>query len=457
MKKILNYIGIDPAITYTLAGRVWSLLSGVVTLLLVVHYLSPDEQGYYYTFASLIAMQILFELGMSVVVMQFASHEMANLLWSEARTIEGDANAKSRLRSLVLLVTKWYGVIAILIIVVILPVGWVFFTLNNHHSTVNWQGVWIWLVIAVAINIFFMPFLALLEGCGRVTEIARLRFIQSVIGSLSAWLVLMAGEGLLALPAMNTGLALTVLIWLWQTKRNFFKGLLAQSIPGVVMKWKTEIWPFQWKIALSWLSGYFIFQLFTPVLFVYKGAVEAGQMGMSIAIANALLSIPMAWMNTKIPKFGTLIAKRDYISLDHMFVVTLTQSFGVMVAIGGGLSAINYFLHVENIYVANRILSPLPFTLLIIATMLNYVAYAQAAYLRAHKEEPFMIISLIGAILIGVLTITLGKKFGATGIMSVYFAVTSIIGFGWGSMIFFSKRREWQRRSCGLDVQRGEA
>lgn len=439
-------MGIDRAIAYTLASRGWGLLSGVVTLFLVVRYLAPDEQGYYFTFASLLAMQIFFELGMSYVVMQFASHEMANLTWSEDGTIEGDVKAKSRMGSLILLVTKWYGAIAILIVVVILPIGWLFFSTNHSQSIVNWQGAWIWLVFAAAINIFCMPFLALLEGCGRVTEVAMLRLKQSLIGSLLAWAVLMCGGGVLALPAMNTGLAMTVLIWLWRTKRSFFSGLLAQRIPGVVMKWKTEIWPFQWKIALSWLSGYFIFQLFTPVLFAYRGAVEAGQMGMSISIANALLSIPMAWMNTKAPKFGSLIAKNDYIGLDHIFALTLSRSLAVMLAIGGGLCTINYLLHLDGrFYFANRILDPLPFTLLISATILNYVAFAQAAYLRAHKEEPFMVISLISAALIGIFTVVLGREFGATGIMSAYFAVCTIIGFGWGSTIFFAKRREWQQ------------
>ena len=139
------------------------MISGLVTLLLVVRFLSPDEQGYYYTFASLLAMQVLFELGMSFVVMQFASHEMAQLTWVHEGIVEGDKLAKGRLRSLLVLVTKWYGVIAVLIVVVILPAGWIFFSVTYPQSKVNWQIAWIWLVLAAAINICFMPLLALLE------------------------------------------------------------------------------------------------------------------------------------------------------------------------------------------------------------------------------------------------------------------------------------------------------
>lgn len=449
MRKVLAYMGVDRAVMYTLAGRGWGLFSGVVTLLLVVQFLTPDEQGYYYTFASLLAMQILFELGMSYVVMQFASHEMGQLSWLDNGTIGGDAQAKSRLRSLLVLVIKWYAAIAALVVVVILPVGWWFFSVNHPQTAVDWQIAWVWLVLASATSIFFLPILALLEGCGRIAEVARLRMFQNIIGSLAAWALLMGGGGLLAIPAMSTCLAITVLVWLWRSKRTFLENLFAHTADaGTGIKWKLEIWPMQWKIALSWLSGYFIFQLFTPVLFAYRGAAEAGQIGLSIAIANALMSIAMAWMGTKAPRFGTLIAMKDYVNLDHLFKMTLSRSLLVMVVLGVVLCVADYLVHAENIRYASRLLDPLPFTFLILATTLNYVTYAQSAYLRAHKQEPFLLISLVSAGLIAMLTFWLGKDYGAMGIMSGYLGVCATVGFGWGSLIFFSKRQEWQQRSA---------
>jgi hypothetical protein len=384
--------------------------------------------------------------------MQFASHEMAHLTWVDESTIDGDPQAKKRLRSLMVLVTRWYGVIAALIIVVILPIGWMFFSFNHAQSGVNWQVAWVWLVLAAAANVFLLPFLALLEGCGRIMEIARLRLYQNFIGGLAAWAVLLSGGGLLAMPAMSTGLILTIFIWLWNTKRTFFKNLLAyESDASSDINWKTEIWPLQWKIALSWLSGYFIFQLFTPVLFAYRGAIEAGQMGMSFSIANTLMSIAMAWMNTRAPKFGTLVAKKDYCNLDKIFGITLSRSLSVMVVLAAALCIANYLAHAVNIQFVNRILDPLPFALLMLATTLNYVTYAQSTYLRAHKVEPFLLISLISAGLIAVLTLMLVEEYGVLGIISGYLAVCAIVGFGWGSVIFFAKQREW-KASCRYEV-----
>ncbi|MGV3581306.1 MAG: lipopolysaccharide biosynthesis protein [Methylophilus sp.] len=447
MKKLFVYMGVDRAVAYTLMGRGWGLLSGVLTLLLVARFLTPDEQGYYYTFASLLAMQIFFELGMSVVVTQFVSHEMAHLSWLNNNTVEGDVNAKDRLHSLLLLVVKWYGVIAALIVLVILPIGWIFFSVTQSQSQVNWQVAWSWLVIVSAVNIFLVPMQAVMEGCGRITEIAKLRMFQNLFSSLCAWVVLILGGGLLAMPVMSTCSAFSVVLWLWTTKRAFFSDFMSRKMTGVSIKWKKEIWPFQWRIAVSWLSGYFIFQLFTPVLFAYKGAEEAGRMGMSISLANALTSIALAWMSTKSPGFGTLIANKDYVSLDKVFILTLSRSLIVIAVISVLLSMLNYFMHIERILLASRLLDPLPFTLLMITTVINYITYAQSTYLRAHKQEPFLLISVISALLIGVLTFCVVREYGSVGIMSSFLAVSITIGLGWGSLIFSSKRRSWQKHS----------
>ena len=63
----------------------------------------------------------------------------------------------------------------------------------------------------------------------------------------------------------------------------------------------------QWRIALSWVSGYFIFSLFTPIIFHYYGPVTAGQFGMTWSVIGMVAAIAGPWLYTKAPKFGMLI------------------------------------------------------------------------------------------------------------------------------------------------------
>lgn len=57
--------------------------------MLIARFLSPAE-GYYYTYASLIALQMVFELGFSQVIMQLTSHERTHLSIEPDGTVTGD-------------------------------------------------------------------------------------------------------------------------------------------------------------------------------------------------------------------------------------------------------------------------------------------------------------------------------------------------------------------------------
>ena len=430
---------------YTLLGRGWGVLSGLVTLGFISRYLLPAEQGFYYTFASILALQVVFELGMSYVVMQFASHEAARLVWAPGGILDGNEKAKSRLRSLLVLVVKWYSVISLLIVIGILPAGWLFFTITYQDSDVVWHSAWIWLVFVAAINILIIPVCAFLEGCGRVAEVARMRMVQGLFGSIAAWLVFAGGGGLFAMPVMNTVMVGVSLFWLWFGYRVFFKDLLSSQLQISCIKWKSEIWPMQWKIALSWLSGYFIFQLFVPVLFAYKGPIEAGQMGMSLSIATALSTMAMAWVNTKAPTFGRLVALKRYQELDSLFYRVLCQSVFAVTLGCIGLLVVDWLLVGMENSIHKRILPMNPFSLLLCTMVVNQIVFAEAAYLRAHKEESFVWLSIVSGLLIAVITLLVGKPYGATGIMMGYFLVSLVVGLGCGTWIFHVKRSTWHK------------
>jgi len=57
-----------------------------------------------------------------------------------------------------------------------------------------------------------------------------------------------------------------------------------------------------------------------------EGPVVAGQMGMTLAALNGILSLSLAWITTKVPLFSGLIAQENYSKLDYIFNKTLKQS-----------------------------------------------------------------------------------------------------------------------------------
>ena len=436
-----HVVGLDRAVGFTVLARFWASAAGLVTVLLIARFLSPAEQGYYYTFGSLVAMQMVFELGFSFVILQLASHERAQLSISRDYDITGDPVAHARLSSVVQKSVRWYSVAALLMAATLLPVGFYFFYTHQHGQNVSWRLPWGLDALMAVVNFQLDPLLSFLEGCGYVANVARLRFTQSVTGSLLAWLALISHHGLFAPAMVLLGMASCSLVWLF-TKRKLLFGLLKYHPGSNRVHWREEVWPFQWRIAVSWFCGYFIYWLFNPVLFAYRGPVEAGRMGMSLTLTNAVMSIALAWVSTKSAPFGTLIARRDYGQLDETFFRALWQSTAVSVA--GGLTAWlgTIFLNLQHIRFAQRLLDPSSIAMLMVYMICNVIIFAEAYYLRAHKREVLLVNSVVGAVTGTAFALIFGRYYGARGIV-ISSCLGNFFGVAWVTYKFQKYRRLW--------------
>lgn len=436
-------LGIDKAIAFTVLARIWASVAGLVTLILIARFLTPQEQGYYYTFGSLVALQIVFELGFSFVILQMASHERAHLTIAEDGTISGDPAAHARLASVLQKAVRWYSAAAVLLTFFLLFAGSYFFAAHRQSGApVHWHGPWIAAAIAAAITFQLDPILSFMEGCGFVANVAHVRFSQAATGSLLAWTALALHQGLFAPSLVISSNAVVAFLWLFR-HRNLLLPLLRHRPGAYAIHWLREVWPFQWRIAISWLCGYFIYQLFNPVLFAYRGAVAAGQMGMSLSLANALQAIAISWINTKAAPFGAMVARRQYSDLDSVFFRALKQSVAVFFAGALLIVAADCCLHLRQIRFSNRLLSPICLAGLLISTALNVVVFAEALYLRAHKQEKFLLNSVLAAVLIASSTFLLGKNYGAAGIVAGNLAIGFGVGLPLGTYVFVKYRRMW--------------
>ena len=204
-----------------------------------------------------------------------------------------------------------------------------------------------------------------------------------------------------------------------------------------------EVWPFQWRIAVSWLCGYFIFQLYNPVLFAFRGAVAAGQMGMSLSLANALSSVAISWISTKAAPFGAMIARKEFPQLDRLFFKALWQSLSVCVAGALIVWFIVIYLNWARLPLARRVLDPVSLGILLAAAVLNIIVNAEALYLRAHKQEKFLLNSVLGALLVAPSTYFLGRSYGALGVVTGSLAIGLFMGLPLGTYTFLKYRRIW--------------
>lgn len=434
LKKLCSAIGINRAIGYGVLSRVWAVSAGIVTLLFIAVKFSKVQQGFYYTISSLLALQIFFELGLTVVISQFASHEFSKTWWLPGGEIEGDAVAVSRIHSLLATSFKWFAAASLILIGVLIPLGLVFFNNGGEAAQLfDWRLPWSLAVLGTAVNLLAIPFFAVIMGSGDMVAINSRQLAGSVTGAVLAWAVIGSGGGLYSLACVSFGSGLISWGYLVNSKRGLLLSawryaFLAdyRSSVKAPIDWRTEVWPMQWRIAVSWVSGYFIFQLFTPVLFHYQGAVVAGQMGMTLSAANALLSVCLTWMNVRNPEFGKLIAVKEWGTLDAIFSQVMKQSI-LIAAAGAAAGGGAIYLLKEYSRMGERFL-PLPQVLLLLAATVSIVVInGYATYLRAHKQEPLLALSVATAVLQGLATWFLGKKFSSSGVSAGYFIISVFI------------------------------
>lgn len=446
IKAISSKLGIDGAIAYTVLGRIVQAGGGVVAIVFIAKCLSIVEQGYYFTFGSILAIQIFFELGLSNIITQFVAHEIAHLRWNGKTELSGSPESLSRLSSLLRFCVKWFSVIAILLIFILMVAGYLFFNkYGQANNDVNWEIPWFILSITTGLSLMVSPILAFFDGLGMVKQVAKIRLIQQVCQLLLLFSFLISGFKLLSSPLASAFTFAIVPVWIFFSYHKKLLMFIWKELGDWRVNYRLEIFPFQWRIALSWISGYFIFQLFNPVLFATSGPKVAGQMGMTLAALNGVLSISLSWINTKVPLFSGLIAKKDYEQLDGVFYKTLRQaSFicGICLIL---FVSIVYGLKKLNIGIGDRFLPMFPLILLCVCTFTNQLISALATYLRCHKQEPFLIQSLVLGVLTALSTFTLGNLFGVNGIVIGYATLVVVVSLTWSIIIFNNKKLLWHQ------------
>jgi hypothetical protein len=339
------------------------------------------------------------------------------------------------------LIRRWYGVSAMLFAVIGGVAGAIFFSQKGTEPMSVWLGIWVVLVGATAVNLWLSPGLAVMEGCGKVGQVARLRLVQSVLGYACLWATLLSGAGLWAATAVPVVSAVCTGYWL-KAHGNMLRWLSSRAIElQNQLRWRTDVLPLQWRIALSWASGYLIFNLFTPMVFSHHGAVEAGRLGMALTVFSAITTIGMSWVNAKAPNFTRHIARDERRELNNLFKALFIRSTIVIAITSACVVFVVWYLNHLGLPQIRRIASTSVLVVLAIVTTVNSMVFALAIYMRAHREEPMLTQSIIGGLLVACAVYT-GSIYGVLTMMILYMMVCIFVSLPWTIWLFMHYYRK---------------
>jgi O-antigen/teichoic acid export membrane protein len=225
--------------------------------------------------------------------------------------------------------------------------------------------------------------------------------------------------------------------------RPFYRTILTRS-NGPRVRWREEMWPMQWRIAISSVSSFFAYNIVTPLAFRLVGPVAAGQLGMTMSLINAMTNTASLPVTLKAPSMGIAIAQRNYSMLDRIALRATLASAGLWLC---GAAVLAVGVRLANLYelgIANRLLSEPLFWLWLIASALPVAGTPAATYMRAHKREPIMFVGLVYAFATLIGFLVLGTFWGLLGlaianVLSLALATPIVVA------IMLRSRRRWQK------------
>lgn len=360
--------------------------SGGVALLaiawLAARRLTTAELGFFFSFLSFGALIQLGDFGLSYATLQAAGglagsgrgHELASL---ERRVVKWNILATAIAAALVALL------------------GWATFSSQLSTSTVAWRSAWFAYLGAVIASQLTMPRISLREGGGRIEQMWTLRLVQELTGGASCLIALHAGAGLYSLAAYAGMRALVAAGWL-----TFGDPLHHDAgVPHyTIERWMAEVWPFQWKIALSGLSGFLIFRSFSPIVLFEKGPVAAGQFGLAISFMNLLIAVTTAWPLSHAAHYAALNASGGHSELRRSFPTMLWPSTAFSVVATAILVAGLAEARRMGISVALRLPDMTTTIIILSMAVIHHFVACFAVFLRSEGREPLLIASVAGSI-----------------------------------------------------------
>lgn len=441
VSQFASFLDFDKAIFYTIIGVIWSVIAGPLSIFFIINYLTITEQGYWYTFLSLGALATFAELGFTTIITQFISHEYAHIK-ENSGILCGSNEQLDRTVSLVQFSFKFYIIVTLLAFILLTVVGVVFLMYSSKETVL--LLTWIFYSFTGAFLLLVSLFGAVLRGFDKVDLVQKIVFISSIVNNVVTWTALFLGFGLWALALgglINIFLSLG-LFYLSSTK--LWKQLFLSKVTNKY-NWLKDTLPLQWRYAISWTSGYFIFQFMVPVTMFYGGAVLAGKLGLSLVMARAVQSIANSWGMTKIPKFNMFVARENRESLDNLLKKIQWQS--LMVFIGCAIALLLVLIFIFPLINWNdRVLPTYEIAIILIAEGVNLIIFNWAYYLRSHKEEPYMRISFINGLAVGITVWLSMFLYSSTLIALSFYCIVQFIMLIPAWSIFVKKRKEYGSR-----------
>lgn len=409
---------IDKKTIWVFFFQISKILNGLVAIIFVPIFLTPYDQGLWFLMLSFGAILLLFSASQNSIALIFGAHEFRGLTLngSQILGVQQDINSLySYIKFSKLFFIKILSALATFTTVL-------FYFYIDEYNTFSLTTIFSIYILGLFFYGLNFSLLSYIESFNAV-EYAN-RFKSLLISSIIVLCIyfLYNDYNLYALAlSMSVSMVFWFIYFLFKFQNNI-QNILSDKVHFSGHKKKIFLNYFK-KNSFSMISGFLLFQIYTPVVYYFYGSEYSGKVGLSITVMTALFAISLTVLHAKLPYIIKLISNKNYEEAYKIYFNISKVSIAIFTLFL--LLGLHLLFNVEffSIY-KNRVVELSPFIILSLAWFLQLIVYFLVTFIRIFKRELFVIPTIVSSIYILISTVIILKYFSVNymflGLLSSY-------------------------------------
>ncbi len=396
-------------IIWNYLSKAFSLFSGLITLPMILSFLTQDEIALNYIFLNIISFIALFDFGFSS---QFSKNVAfafggANDLNAKGYQInEGNEINYGLIKAIITSAQHLYLRISVLMLIALVLLGtWYVYTVSNGFKLVdNAFCLWLTFVVVEFFDFYYRFYTPLMLGKGQIAEVNKIEILSSIAKIVVTIIFLLIG---LRLWAVMIGMAAKVAIVRLLSYFDFYykdgldkylnKIKVSSEESKIVLK---KVWYNAKRTGIVQLASFATTQLGIFFIGIYLNPEKVASFGLLMQLVNIISGVSLSLGYSSIPLYSQFRASRNIKGLVDSFYFS-TGMFYVIFLVGS-LMLIVFIPHILPFIKSN---AELPALSVVLIYLLNKFLEGQHCLCICCLSSKNVVYDFESATLIGILTV----------------------------------------------------
>lgn len=405
-------------------------------IVLITFYLTSSEQGLWFSMLSLGGFVFVADLGFTNILSQYISHDSKSVYKNTgalSKVIITESSGRVIVSSFLV-----YMFVVLFVAIILFFWGSVYFFKSNELT------LWASYLALNVVYLFISLAHSVILGLNRVTLVNKEKLVGHFSIAVTTAVSLFMNLGLWSLVIGLFAGCTMLVVTHYRLHNYFWFHLFQKSWHQRNISSLKPLGGLQGRFAISWICGYFIFQLYVPYIYKNYSPELAGKIGLAIAVFTSITQLCSSFVVAHLPKIGNLVGEGNESEALLLFIKGFKRRVISQVIITTLIFSLYYFLKFFSLF--EFLFLKLPTIDILLSLSLVFLCSGMisnfAGYIRAHREECFVWHAIINALLI-ILSLLIFKD-----VYLLFISISIIyllILFPYGVHIFHTKLKIYQR------------